>query len=95
MFRRDGVPPHPRPLSAGRLPSCVGKCGGEGVEKLKEAGGLRPPASLKTSPLPRLASLVGGLENAGGGAGVGGGWDGYERCVFELCTTVRGVLHAH
>jgi len=40
--------------------------GGEG-EDLKEAGGLRPPASFKTSPLPRLDSLLGTLTRAGGG----------------------------
>ena len=36
-------------------------------EDLKEAGGLRPPASFKTSPLPRLDSLLGMLTGAGGG----------------------------
>ena len=45
--------------------------GGEG-EDLKEAGGLRPPASFKTSPLPRLDSLLGTLTRAGGGGGGGG-----------------------
>jgi hypothetical protein len=40
--------------------------GGEG-EDLKEAGGLRPPASFKTPPLPRLDSLLGTLTRAGGG----------------------------
>ena len=34
-------------------------------EDLKEAGGLRPPASFKTSPLPRLDSLLGTLTRAG------------------------------
>jgi hypothetical protein len=42
--------------------------GGEGVEKRKEAGGRRPPASLKTSPLTRPDPLTaGGLTFAGGG----------------------------
>jgi len=45
--------------------------GGEG-EDLKEAGGLRPPASFKTSPLPRLDSLLATLTRAGGGGGGGG-----------------------
>ena len=40
--------------------------GGEG-EDLKEAGGRRPPASFKTSPLPRLDPLLGTLTRAGGG----------------------------
>ena len=42
-------------------------------EVLKEAGGLRPPASFKTSPLPRLNSLPGTLTRAGGGVRGGGG----------------------
>ena len=42
-------------------------------EDLKEAGGLRPPASFKTSPLPRLDSLLGTLTRAGGGVRGGGG----------------------
>jgi hypothetical protein len=36
-------------------------------EDLMEAGDLRPPASFKTSPLPRLDSLLGTLTRAGGG----------------------------
>ena len=42
-------------------------------EDLKEAGGLRPPASFKTSPLPRLDSLLGTVTRAGGGVRGGGG----------------------
>ena len=42
-------------------------------EDLKEAGGLRPPASFKTSPLPRLDPLLGTLTPAGGGVRGGGG----------------------
>ena len=42
-------------------------------EDLKEAGGRKPPASFKTSPLPRLYSLLGTLTRAGGGARGGGG----------------------
>ena len=42
------------------------ECGGEG-EELKEAGGRRPPASFKTSPLPRLDSLLRRVTLAGGG----------------------------
>jgi len=42
-------------------------------EDLKEAGGRRPPASFKTSPLPRLDSLLGTLTRAGGGVRGGGG----------------------
>ena len=42
-------------------------------EDLKEAGGRRPPASFKTSPLPRLDSLLGTLTPAGGGVRGGGG----------------------
>ena len=34
-------------------------------EDLKEAGGRRPPASFKTSPLPRLDSLLETLTRAG------------------------------
>jgi hypothetical protein len=34
---------------------------------LTAGGGLRPPASFKTSPLPRLDSLLGTLTRAGGG----------------------------
>ena len=41
-------------------------------EDLKEAGGRRPPASFRTSPLPRLDSLLGTLTRAGGGVGGGG-----------------------
>ena len=40
-------------------------------EDLKEAGGLRPPASFKTSPLPRLDSLLGRSHAPGEGSGVG------------------------
>ena len=36
-------------------------------EDLKEAGGRRPPASFKTSPLPRLDSLLGTVTRAGRG----------------------------
>ena len=45
--------------------------GGEGVEILKEAGGLWPPASLKTSPLPRLGALGSTSYLVGGGVGEG------------------------
>ena len=39
---------------------------------LKEAGGRRPPASLKTSPLPRLDALAITPHLAGGGVRGGG-----------------------
>jgi len=42
-------------------------------QDLKEAGAQRPPASFKTSPLPRLDSLLGTLTRAGGGVRGGGG----------------------
>ena len=42
-------------------------------EELKEAGGLRPPASFKTLPLPRLDSLLRRVTLAGGGVRGGGG----------------------
>ena len=78
-----GLRPHPLPLALDpALPGCCAKrtrgalrreaavdtavSGGEG-EDLKEAGGLRPPASFKTSPLPRLDSLLATLTRAGGG----------------------------
>ena len=41
----------------------------------KEAGGRRPPASFKTSPLPRFDSLQRSHMRTGGGVGgEGGGW---------------------
>jgi hypothetical protein len=43
--------------------------GGEGVEQRKEAGGLRPPASFKTSPLPRLDPLPQSTLGRGRGRG--------------------------
>jgi hypothetical protein len=54
-----GRRPHPLPID-------TAECGGEG-EELKEAGGLRPPASFKTLPLPRLDSLLRRVTLAGGG----------------------------
>ena len=71
-----GLRPHPLPSPlreslrqrwVWRSPSGVLR---EGVEKLKEAGGLRPPASLKTLPLPRLGALAPTPYFAGGGVGV-------------------------
>jgi hypothetical protein len=56
----------PFPLSAWEAAADTAVSGGEG-EDLKEAGGRRPPASFKTSPLPRLDSLLGTLTRAGGG----------------------------
>jgi hypothetical protein len=61
-------------------------CGREG-EDLKEAGGRRPPASFKTSPLPRLDSFLRRLTLAGPqvlvakrrGGGVRGGGGGRPR----------------
>ncbi|MBF8262077.1 MAG: hypothetical protein HW376_1606, partial [candidate division NC10 bacterium] len=43
----------------------------KGVEILKEAGGQKPPASLKTSPLPRLGALGSTSYVVGGGVGDG------------------------
>jgi hypothetical protein len=40
---------------------------GEGKENLKEAGGQRPPAYLKTSPLSRVATFAWTVRVAGGG----------------------------
>ena len=62
----------PRPLSAPKLSSAKRGRGGEGVEKPKEAGGLRPPASLKISPLPRADALSQTEQFAGGGVRGGG-----------------------
>ena len=77
-----GLRPHPLPLAldpertrgALRREAAVDTAvsGGEG-EDLTEAGGRRPPASFKTSPLPRLDSLLGTLTRAGGGVRGGGG----------------------
>jgi len=77
-----GLRPHPLPLALdpertrGALrreaAADTAVSGGEG-EDLKEAGGRRPPASFKTSPLPRLDSLLGTLTRAGGGVRGGGG----------------------
>ncbi len=77
-----GLRPHPLPLALdpertrGALrreaAADTAVSGGEG-EDLKEAGGLRPPASFKTSPLPRLDSLLATLTRAGGGVRGGGG----------------------
>ena len=67
-------PPEPQPRGPLRREVAIdtAECGGEG-EELKEAGGRRPPASFKTSPLPRLDSLLGTLTRAGGGVRGGGG----------------------
>jgi hypothetical protein len=47
--------------------------GGEGVKQRKEAGGRRPPASFKTSPLPRLDPLPQSRPHRGrGGVGADG-----------------------
>ena len=43
--------------------------GGEGVKQRKEAGGRRPPASFKTSPLPRLDPLPQSRPHRGRGGG--------------------------
>ena len=77
-----GLWPHPLPLALDpertrgalrrQAAADTAVSGGEG-EDLKEAGGRRPPASFKTSPLPRLDSLLGTLTRAGGGARGGGG----------------------
>ena len=76
-----GRRPHPLPLALdpertrGALRREVAidtaECGGEG-EELKEAGGRRPPASFKTSPLPRLDSLLRRVTLAGGEVRGGG-----------------------
>ena len=55
------------PCTALRAAQCKCRYGRLRGEDLKEAGGLRPPASFKTSPLPRLDSLLGTLTRAGGG----------------------------
>ena len=78
-LRKDRLPLHPLPPLAGqalRLTTVFDKAepGRKGVEELKEAGGLRPPASLKTSPLPRLDDLALTPQLAGGGVR-GGGWN--------------------
>ena len=67
-----GLRPHPLPPLRREAAADTAVSGGEG-EDLKEAGGLRPPASFKTSPLPRLDSLLGTLTRAGGGVRGGGG----------------------
>ncbi len=66
--------PHPLPLAKQpcgplRHEGAVdtAECGGEGVEEPKEAGGFRPPASLKTFSLPRLGFLTWRHTLAGGG----------------------------
>jgi len=61
-----GRRPHPLPPLRCEVAIDTAECGGEG-EELKEAGGRRPPASFKTSPLPRLDSLLGTVARAGGG----------------------------
>ena len=73
-----GLWPHPLPPRLGSRAHARGSppglddqaadtavSGGEG-EDLTEAGGRRPPASFKTSPLPRLDSLLGTLTRAPG-----------------------------
>jgi hypothetical protein len=69
----------PRRLSAPKLSSAKRGRGGapsgcfaKGLEKPKEAGGLRPPASLKISPLPRPDTLSHTEQFAGGGVRGGG-----------------------
>ena len=71
----------PCPLSAVRLPSTqpsVAERPSASLraaprgEELKEAGGRRPPASFKTSPLPRLDSLLRRVTLAGGEVRGGG-----------------------
>jgi hypothetical protein len=61
-----GRRPHPLPPLRREVAIDTAECGGEG-EELKEAGGLRPPASFKTLPLPRLDSLLRRVTLAGGG----------------------------
>ena len=70
-MRKNWLPPHPLPPLRLETVFDIAECGGEGVEIFKEAGGLRPPASLRTFPLPRPESLAITSQLAGGGAGVG------------------------
>jgi hypothetical protein len=63
------TPPAPSPPSAAWSKTLTGR----GVEKLKEAGGLWPPASLKNLPLPRPDTLTSTACLAGGGVGGVGG----------------------
>jgi hypothetical protein len=67
-----GLRPHPLPPLRGEGAFVTAGRGGEGVEELKEAGVLRPPASLKTSPLPRPNPHLRRLVLAGGGVRGGG-----------------------
>jgi len=67
-----GLRPHPLPPLRREAAADTAVSGGEG-EDLKEAGGRRPPASFKTSPLPRLDSLLRRVTLAGGGVRGGGG----------------------
>jgi hypothetical protein len=81
--RRGSRPPSPRPGSRAhargsppascRRHSRPWRRAAPRGEDLKEAGGRRPPASFKTSPLPRLDSLLRTLTRAGGGVRGGGG----------------------
>jgi hypothetical protein len=61
-----GRRPHPLPPLRREVAIDTAECGGEG-EELKEAGGRTPPASFKTSPLPRPDSLLRRVTLAGGG----------------------------
>ena len=58
-------------VGAGEL--LVSRSGRDDEEVLRTLRGLRPPASFKTSPLPRLDSLLGTVTRAGGGVRGGGG----------------------
>ncbi len=71
-MRKNRLLPHPLPPLRLRAVFDTQERGGEGVEILKEAGGRRPPASLKTLPLPRLDALAITSQFAGGGVRVGG-----------------------
>ena len=61
------------PCTALRAARCKCRYGRLRAGRISRRGGLRPPASFKTSPLPRLDSLLGTVTRAGGGVRGGGG----------------------
>jgi hypothetical protein len=65
------LPPHPLPPLRVEAVFGTSERGGEGVEIFKEAGGLRPPASLKPIPLPRPNAFPITPNSPGEGWGVG------------------------
>ena len=71
-LRKNHLSPHPLPPLRLTTDFDNAHPGGEGVEKIKEAGGPRPPASLRTTPLPRLDDLALPPQFAGGGDRGGG-----------------------